>query len=81
VKHDLPALRESRPVVGALAVLADREMSFEYPKQAAAGRPATRVKNSVPAARNRPFPMESTSEMTGTGAAVLLAEAPTSAAA
>ena len=35
-EHDLPATRAGHPVVGALAVLTDREMSFEYPKQAAA---------------------------------------------
>jgi integrative and conjugative element protein (TIGR02256 family) len=32
----LPAVREGRPVAGVLAVLCDGEMSFEYPKQAAA---------------------------------------------
>jgi integrative and conjugative element protein (TIGR02256 family) len=32
----LPADREGRPVAGTLAVLADRELSFEYPRQAAA---------------------------------------------
>jgi integrative and conjugative element protein (TIGR02256 family) len=36
VEHQLPAHRDGRPVVGVLAVLTDREMSFEYPKQAAA---------------------------------------------
>jgi integrative and conjugative element protein (TIGR02256 family) len=32
---ELPALRDGRPVAGTLAVLTDRELSFEYPKQAA----------------------------------------------
>jgi len=32
----LPAERKGRPVAGALAVLTDRELSFEYPRQAAA---------------------------------------------
>lgn len=32
----LPAERDGRPVAGVLAVLCDAEMSFEYPKQAAA---------------------------------------------
>lgn len=32
----LPAVREGRHVAGVLAVLCDAEMSFEYPKQAAA---------------------------------------------
>lgn len=32
---ELPAVREGRPVAGTLAVLTDRELSFEYPKQAA----------------------------------------------
>jgi hypothetical protein len=33
---ELPAVRQGRPVAGTLAVLIDRELSFEYPKQAAA---------------------------------------------
>jgi integrative and conjugative element protein (TIGR02256 family) len=33
---ELPAERDGGPIAGALAVLSDREMSFEYPKQAAA---------------------------------------------
>lgn len=33
---ELPAARAGRPVAATLAVLTDREMSFEYPKQAAA---------------------------------------------
>jgi integrative and conjugative element protein (TIGR02256 family) len=36
VEHQLPAHRDGRLVIGVLAVLTDREMSFEYPKQAAA---------------------------------------------
>ncbi|MGH3276103.1 MAG: ThiF family adenylyltransferase, partial [Streptosporangiaceae bacterium] len=32
---ELPAVRGGRPVAGTLAVLIDRELSFEYPKQAA----------------------------------------------
>jgi integrative and conjugative element protein (TIGR02256 family) len=36
VEHQLPAHRDGHPVVGVLAVLTDREMGFEYPKQAAA---------------------------------------------
>ncbi len=33
---ELPSAYDGRPIAGALAVLTDREMSFEYPKQAAA---------------------------------------------
>ena len=36
VARQLPALRDGRPAIGALAVLTDREIAFEYPKQAAA---------------------------------------------
>ena len=55
VEHQLRAHRDGHPVIGALAVLTDREMSFEYPKQAAAlidalqdvGVPRTELFNAV----------------------------------
>jgi integrative and conjugative element protein (TIGR02256 family) len=55
VEHQIPAHRDGRPVIGVLAVLTDREMSFEYPKQAAAlvdalegvGVPRTDLFNAV----------------------------------
>lgn len=55
VRRQLPALRDGHPVIGALAVLTDREMTFEYPKQAAAlidalegvGVPRTDLFNAV----------------------------------